>query len=168
MSTSSILRPAILAASVAAGVLTLAGCYGPRGSWYPYSGNGYTYVSTEMKPVTITVIDTRTEEPFFQLDVPAGKQLTMNFLSGKGDDPVLRPDRMVYAIWDAGTATGTLDNQLTCPPEGCRRIVYDIRNAPEWREEPPEYADRIDSHRQKPAWWTPQGGELPKTRRFYE
>ena len=36
MSTSSILRPAILAASVAAGVFVLAGCYGPRGSWYPY------------------------------------------------------------------------------------------------------------------------------------
>ena len=151
-----------------ASALLLPGCYSSKGGVYPYSGGGYTYLSSEMRPVTVTVVDTRTEQPFFKLDIPPGKQLTMNFLEGQGDDPVERPDRMVYAIWDAGTATGTLDNQLTCPPEGCRRIVYDIRNAPEWREEPPEYADRIDSHRQKPAWWTPQGGELPKTRRFYE
>jgi hypothetical protein len=154
--------------SLIAASLALAGCYSPRGGIYPYSGGGYTYVSTEMRPVTIVVIDTRTEEPFFKLDIPAGKQLTMNFLEGEGDDPVERPDRMVYSIWDAGTSMGRLTNQLTCPPTGCRRIDYMVRTAPEWREEPAEYVHRTDGAASKPTWWTPQGGELPKRTKYYE
>ncbi len=158
--------PAVFVAVLS--TLTLQGCYGPRGSWYPYSGNGYTYESSEMQPVTITIFDTRTEEPFFKLEIPAGKQLTMNFLEGKGDDPVLRPDRMVYSIWNAGTSTGRLTNQLTCPPEGSRRIAYEIRQVPEWREEPPEFENRIDGVTGQPAWWTPQGGPLPHETKFYD
>jgi len=158
----------IKALSLVVALSALAGCYGPRGAIYPYTGNGYTYVSSEMNPVTITLIDTRTEEPFFKMEIPVGKQLTLNFLEGKGDDPVLRPDRMVYAIMDAGTATGRLTNQLTCPPQGSRRIVYDLREAPEAREAPPAYDERIDGVKGRPAWWTPQGGELPRERRFYE
>lgn len=146
----------------------LSGCYGPRGALFPYSGNGYTYVSSEMNPVTITLVDTRVEEPFFKMEVPVGKQLTFNFVDGLGDDPVERPDRMVYAIMDAGTSTGRLTNQLTCPPKGSRRIVYELRTAPEAREAPPEYEDRVDAVKGRPAWWTPQGGELPKEKRFYE
>jgi len=147
---------------------TLAGCYSPSGGIYPRSGGGYTYVSSEMRPVTISVIDTRTEEPFFKFEIPAGKQLTMNFLEGGGDDPVERPDRMVYAIFDAGTSVGRLTNQLTCPPLGCRRIDYTLRTGPEWREESAEFANRVDGVSSKPAWWTPQGGRLPKESRYYE
>ena len=154
--------------ALVASTLCLAGCYGPGGGIYPYSGGGYTYVSSEMRPVTISVIDTRTEEPFFKFEIPAGKQLTMNFLEGEGDDPVERPDRMVYAIWDAGTSMGRLTNQLTCPPTGCRRIDYTLRTGPEWREESAEFANRVDGVSSKPAWWTPQGGRLPKESRYYE
>ncbi|MFZ9880072.1 MAG: hypothetical protein ACO3QC_01545 [Phycisphaerales bacterium] len=167
MTRTSIAHSAALIALFAS-TAALTGCYGPRGATMPFTGNGYTYVSTEMQPVTITVVDTRTETAFFKLDIPAGKQLTLNFLEGKGDDPVERPDRMVYAIWDAGTSTGRLSNQLTCPPESCRRIDYTLRSTPEWREEPAEYRDRVDVVKGKPAWWTPQGGELPKERKFYE
>jgi len=154
--------------TLATSTLLLAGCYGPGGGIYPYSGGGYTYVSSEMRPVTIAVIDTRTEEPFFKLEVPPGKQLTMNFLEGGGDDPVERPDRMVYAIMDAGTSVGRLTNQLTCPPMGSRRVDYVVRTGPEWREEPAEFANRVDGMSSKPAWWTPQGGKLPKSSRYYE
>ena len=154
--------------SLAAAPLLLAGCYGPRGAIYPYSGNGYTYESSEMRPVTISLVDTRTEEPFFKLEIPAGKQLTMNFIEGEGDDPVERPDRMVYSIWDIGTSTGRLTNQLTCPPTGCRRIDYLVRTGPEWREEPAEYGDRYDGMTKRPSWWTPQGGELPTPAKPYE
>ena len=153
--------------SILAATLTLAGCYSPGGGLYHASGNGYTYISSEMRPVTITLFDTRTEEPFFKLEIPAGKQLTLNFLEGKGDDPVLRPDRMVYSVWATGTSTGRLTNQLTCPPTGCRRIAYEIREGPEWREEPPEFENRIDAVPGKPAWWTPQGGPLPPETKFY-
>ncbi len=154
--------------SLALTTLCLVGCYSPKGGVYPSSGAGYTYESSEMNPVTVAVIDTRTEEPFFKLEIPAGKQLTMNFIEGQGDDPVERPDRMVYSIWDAGTSIGRLTNQLTCPPLGCRRIDYSVRTAPEWREEPPAYVDRVNSATTKPSWWTPQGGELPKRAKYYE
>ncbi|MFM7051179.1 MAG: hypothetical protein ACKOYN_03470 [Planctomycetota bacterium] len=157
-----------LALAALASTFALSACYGPRGAWMPHTGNGFTYVSSEMQPVTITLVDTRTETAFFKLDIPPGKQLTLNFLEGKGDDPVERPDRMIYAIMEAGTSTGRLTNQLTCPPEGCRRIDYTLRSTPEWREEPPEYRDRVDAVKGKPAWWTPQGGELPKEKKFYE
>ena len=69
---------------------------------------------------------------------------------------------------NAGTSNGRLTNQLTCPPLGSRRIDYTIRTAPEWREEPPSYVDKVDGKDPKPAWWTPQGGELPKRTRYYE
>ncbi|MBI1302632.1 MAG: hypothetical protein GC172_02435 [Phycisphaera sp.] len=154
--------------ALVAAMLALAGCYGPRGAIYPYSGSGYTYVSSEMQPVTVTLIDTRTEEPFFKMEIPVGKQLTLNFLEGKGDDPVERPDRMVYAIMDAGTSTGRLTNQLTCPPRGSRRIDYALRPAPEAREMPVDYEQRIDAVQGRPAWWTPAGGEIPREKRFYE
>ena len=154
--------------ALVAATLVLAGCYGPRGAIYPYSGSGYTYVSSEMQPVTVTLVDTRTEEPFFKMEIPVGKQLTLNFLEGKGDDPVERPDRMVYAIMDAGTSTGRLTNQLTCPPRGSRRIDYALRSAPEAREMPVDYEQRIDAVQGRPAWWTPAGGEIPREKRFYE
>ncbi|MDI9403822.1 MAG: hypothetical protein QM516_08115 [Limnohabitans sp.] len=162
------LSKTVLVAATLATLTTLGGCYTPGGGWYPYSGGGYTYISSEMRPVTITIFDTRTEEPFFKMEIPAGKQLTLNFLEGKGDDPVLRPDRMVYSLWDAGTQTGRLTNQLTCPPTGCRRIAYDIRSAPEWREEPPEFENRIDAVKGNPPWWTPQGGALPPETKWYD
>ncbi len=157
-----------IAATSLALVSVLSGCFGPRGAVMPYTGDGFTYISTEMNPVTIVLVDTRTEEMFFKLEVPVGKQLTLNFLEGKGDDPVERPDRMVYSIFEAGKTTGRLTNQLTCPPQSCRRIDYTVRAAPEWREEPPEYRNRIDLLKDKPSWWTPQGGELPPRTKYYD
>ncbi len=164
-------RARVFAFSLSGVVLlsSFGGCYRPAGSYYPGTGQGYTYISTEMKPVTITLVDTRTEQPFFKLDIPVGKQLSFNFLGGKGDDPVTRPDRLTYAIWESNTETGRLTNQLTCPPQDCVRIDYSLRKAPEWAETPPEYMHRIDAPQGAPAWWTPAGGPVPaKNRPLYE
>ena len=164
-------RARVFAFSLSGVVLlsSFGGCYRPAGSYYPGTGQGYTYISTEMKPVTITLVDTRTEQPFFKLDIPVGKQLSFNFLGGKGDDPVTLPDRLTYAIWESNTETGRLTNQLTCPPQDCVRIDYSLRKAPEWAETPPEYMHRIDAPQGAPAWWTPAGGPVPaKNRPLYE
>jgi hypothetical protein len=126
--------------SILAATLTLAGCYSPGGGLYPASGNGYTYISSEMRPVTITLFDTRTEEPFFKLEIPAGKQLTLNFLEGKGDDPVLRPDRMVYSVWATGTSTGRLTNQLAKNRQSSRTASM---RSPESPPGGPRRADRF-------------------------
>ena len=38
----------------------LTGCYAPDGGFNPTSGRGFTYESTSMRPLTVSVIDTRT------------------------------------------------------------------------------------------------------------
>ena len=154
--TSGRIRTALL---LAAALLT--GCYAPDGGFMPGSGRGFVYESTPMRPLTISVIDTRTQEPFFVMEIPPGKQLTFNFLQGGGDDPVLTPDRMTYAVWDNGTQFGHMDNQLTCPPASCRRIDVEIREAPEWPEPDPAVRLRTDQAADRPPYATPKGGKLP-------
>lgn len=155
------MRHGCFLATLALAIGTLTGCYGPDGGFMPGSGRGYTYQSTSMSPLTISVTDTRTEEAFFVMELPPGKQLTFNFLQGGGDDPVLTPDRMIYAVWDNGTQFGHLDNQLTCPPASCRRIDVAIREAPEWPEPDPAVRLRTDQAADRPGYATPQGGKLP-------
>lgn len=142
-------------------LMLLAGCYAPDGGLMPSTGRGFTYISTSMKPVTVTVIDTRTQEAFFAMDVPPGKQLTFNFLEGGGDDPVYTPNRMVYAVWESGEQLGSLDNQLTAPPYSCCRIDVSFREAPEWPDADPEVRLRTDQAADRPPHFTPAGGKLP-------
>ena len=139
----------------------LAGCYAPDGGFMPGSGRGYTYCSTSMQPLTISIVDTRTQDAFFVMELPPGKQLTFNFLQGGGDDPVYTPDRMIYAVWDNGTVGGHLDNQLTCPPASCRRIDVEIREAPVWPEPDPAVRLRTDQEADRPGNASPKGGPIP-------
>ncbi len=142
-------------------IATLAGCYAPDGGFMATSGRGFVYQSTSMRPLTVSVVDTRTEEAFFTMELPPGKQLTFNFLEGGGDDPAYTPDRMVYAIWDNGTVAGHLDNQMTCPPASCRRIDLEIRKSPVWPEPDPAVRLRTDQTADRPSYATDQGGPIP-------
>ncbi len=139
----------------------LAACYGPDGGFMPGSGRGRVYQSTSMQPKTVSVVDTRTEEAFFKMELPPGKQLTLNFLEGGGDDPVYTPDRMVYAVWDNGVNTGHLDNQITCPPASCRRIDVEIRRGPVWPEPDPAVRLRTDQSADRPPPANGQGTPIP-------
>ncbi|MSR34952.1 MAG: hypothetical protein EXS12_09205 [Phycisphaerales bacterium] len=143
-------------------LVSLAGCYAPDGGFMPSSGRGYTYISTSMQPLTISVVDVRTEEAFFSMDIPPGQQLTFNFLEGGGDDPIYTPDRMVYAVWVAGEQNGKLDNQLTCPPAADRRIDFDIRPGPVWPEPDAAVRLRTDEAADRPPYATTQGGKIPQ------
>jgi len=126
-----------------AAVLTLAGCYSPSGGWVKRRNVANTYYSTESLPATVTIVDTRTEEPFFTIEIPVGKQLTMDFKEGKGDDPVLTPDLMVYQVFDLGTKIGKLRNSVTVPNSYSRRIDVDYRE-PETATPPPDQPIRTD------------------------
>ncbi len=139
--------------------LLLVGCYNPRGAFYPYVGQAVTYWSTERKPTTITIIDTRTMEPFFTVEIPVGKQLVLDFKDGDGDDNVLTPDLMRYEVFEVGTTTGTLRNALTVPDQFSRRIDVTYRPAPEYAQVPKDQQDRVDKN--KPDWWSSEGGPKP-------
>ncbi len=138
--------------------ILLAGCYNPRGAFYSHVGQAATYWSTESLPTTITILDTRTGEPFFTVEIPVGKQLVLDFKSGEGDDDLLTPDLMRYDVMPLGQKTGTLRNGISVPDRFSRRIDVSYRAAP-------EYGKRVDEpfrlDEKKPDWWTPQGGPMP-------
>ncbi|MEM1423321.1 MAG: hypothetical protein AAGH64_04885, partial [Planctomycetota bacterium] len=71
--------------------LMLGACHlegGPR-----WSADRYTYVSREWQPKTVSLIDTRTGETTWSVDVPVGQQLVVGFSKGTGPNE-LRPDEI--------------------------------------------------------------------------
>lgn len=149
-----------IAGAVCLAVSILPGCHSPRGGFMPASFGSTTYHSTETSPKTITMIDLRTDEEIFVMDIPPGKQLTLDFVPDGGDDPVYTPDLMRYQVWDIGTSWGRLRNSMTVPPASARRIEVSIRRGIEYREAPPEEQYRVDEA-DRPDWWTPEGGPMP-------
>lgn len=143
----------------AAATLALSACHRPQGPVMNYTGASDTFYSYEYLPTTVTVIDTRTEEVLFAMDIPVGKQLSMQFLEGEGDDPVYTPDLMLYEVWDRGTTYGKLRNSITVPSADVRRLDVSYRPAPEYRPEPEEMQFATETDEQ-PAWWTSSGSEV--------
>ena len=142
--------------------LVLVGCYGPNPGFMTATGHPVTYYSTELKPTTITIVDERSQEVIFSVEIPVGRQLTVDFQNGKGDDPVNTPDLMRYEVYEMGTKYGKLRNALTVPNQYCRSIRVDYRPAPE--SAPPPGDTPIRSDEGRPAWWTPDGGPVPRRR----
>jgi len=140
------------------------GCHTPSGGWMPYTGGSSTYYSTETSPKTVTIVNLTTNEEVFSLDIPAGKQLTFDFVSEAGDDEVYRPDLMRYAVWDIGTTMGKLNRSLTVPNAASRRIDVAIRSGYEYAPAEPGRELRSDEISDRADWWTPQGGEMPVNR----
>ncbi len=150
--------------------LSLGGCYSTETTLFSTTMGTFSYESTAMRPVTIAVIDVRTEEPIFKMDVPVGQHLTFHFDETGGDDPVLRPAKMSWAMWDAGNSFGSLSNTLSVPPAAARRIDYTLRTGPEYAPAPAQAAMRADEASTKPEWATDAGGPAPQSnsKKLYE
>ena len=155
-------------ATALATVAAVGGCYAPGGNLFSASDSAVTYYSTETEQKTVTLLDMRTDEPFFVQVIPPGFQLTMQFYEGGGEDPVLTPDRMMYGILKLGTQGGKLPNQLTVPPSFARRIDISVTQDVDYRPTPPEQRLRTDQLEDRPAYWTPQGGARPDNDRLYD
>jgi hypothetical protein len=122
--------------AVAAGLLLAlgtGGCYYPGGPGY--SADTFTYESTSWQPWTVTVVDTRTGQTIWSVDVPVGKQLVVAFKPDRGNKDTGMPDLMQWEIFPLGTRTGTLTNSLVCPPAGSRRLDPTLRPTPELPED---------------------------------
>ncbi|MBT8485732.1 MAG: hypothetical protein HKO59_12150 [Phycisphaerales bacterium] len=154
------IRPILLAFGLGLG-LALGGCYRPHGAAMPYTGQPYTYYSTDMKPKNFRLLDVRTDDVVFSMDIPVGTQLTVQFLNGEGDDLVYTPDLMLYQVFDLGTTTGKLRSSMSVPDAGSRRIEVSLRPGPEYLTPLPDRELRTDELEDRPAWWTPEGGDLP-------
>ncbi len=122
----------LLPALALTALTALAGLPGAcgRGEGGPFFSNDkHTYVSTSWRPWTISLIDTRTGEPVWSVDVPVGKQVTVQFREGSGPNQ-FKPDMMDWEIREAGRR-GVLRNQIPVPPSHVRRLEPTIRPAPE-------------------------------------
>jgi hypothetical protein len=168
--TSRVTRLAANLALAACTVVAIGGCYSTSPGLFSTSTDTHVYASTTMRPITITVIDVRTEEPFFRMEIPVGQQLNIDFEETGGDDPVLRPAKMSWAMWDAGKVLGSLTNSLSVPDKTSRRIEYTLRSVPEYQPQPPQAPMRISEGTTPPDWATEAGGPPPEpsSKRLYE
>ncbi|MCI0630597.1 MAG: hypothetical protein L0Y44_08100 [Phycisphaerales bacterium] len=155
---------------IAAAAVLMSGCYTPGAVLFASAGGPKTYYSTEKMQKTLTLIDVRNGEVVFAVDVPAGKQLVIDFDEGEGDDPVERPDLLKYEIMEQGVTTGKLGSAMSVPNAACRRLEVSLHAGVQYAEAPPQRLLRTDELADRPDWWTPQGGPLPedKTVEMYD
>lgn len=119
---------ALAALLLAAGALTSTACHyqgGPR-----YSADRFTYESSSWYPKTVSLIDTRTGQTVWTVDIPVGEQLVVGFSRGTGPNE-FNTDEIVWGLMPAGQRFGTRDNRMPCPPSGVRRLDVALRPAPE-------------------------------------
>ena len=121
----------IVAPAAAVGLIATGGCYMKEGPWY--SGNAaLTYESTSLRPKTISLIDTRTQEVLWSVDVPVDQQLVVAFVQdGADNDDETMPDLMKWQIFDAGKLFGNLENRMPVPNRHARLLELALRPAPE-------------------------------------
>lgn len=120
-------RLACLAVALAASVLS-TGCHYEGGPLY--SADRFTYVSREWQPWTVSLIDTRTGESVWSVDVPVGQKLVLGFREGSGPNE-FKPDMMDWGLMPHDRTFGERPNQLPVPPAGARRLEPVLRPTPE-------------------------------------
>ena len=110
----------------------LGGCYGGTGGSM-HSGDKYTYESRPLQPKSIEVVDVRTEQVVWAMDIPVGSRLTIDFTGDKkaGAGQLGTAD-MRWKL--RGTTTGISDESGTVevPTADSRRVDMFIREAPEF------------------------------------
>lgn len=123
---------------VAAGAM-LAGACGPTGVYRPYFDEGgsgasiqeFTYVSYPHEPKNISVVDTRTQQVVFSMEIPVGQQLVVNFDDKSDNREKYMSGTMRWALLKAGSRYGSLSNRTAVPPAHSRRVDMEIRPGPE-------------------------------------
>ncbi|MDP6693271.1 MAG: hypothetical protein QF444_03010 [Phycisphaerales bacterium] len=153
----------IVAPFLALSIGLISGCkmYSPGGNPF-FNGpeSAATWESTEEFPKTITVIDTRSGEKIFVMEIPVGKQLVIDFETGSGNDTVETPDLMRWEIFNVGTGWGALNNAMTVPNRWSRRLDVTIRPSSEYAPQTNDQTMRVDELEDHPDWWSPDGGEM--------
>lgn len=123
------IKPHIPAAIIAAATLSLmAACHSPGGP--RWSADRFTFVSTSWQPKTVSLIDTRSGQTVWSVDVPVGQQISVGFSRGTGPNEY-NSDEIVWGIMPAGQRMGSRPNRMPCPPRDVRRLDMTLRAAPE-------------------------------------
>lgn len=133
----STIRSSMLSGAAALiGLGLLSGCYTEGGSGF--STDQHAYVSTAWQPKTITLVDTRTSQSFWSIDVPVGKKLVIQFRENASSPDAApgdaTPDMMLWDLMAPDDDFGPLANQIPVPPKAARRIDWVLRATPELPE----------------------------------
>lgn len=154
MSMSRVARLTVLAlvGAVSAPVTSvLVGCQSEAGGYW--SDDRYVYVSRAWEPKTITLIDTRTGESLWSVDVPVGRELHMGFSKGTGPNEY-KPDEVIWEMRENGKRFGSSDNRMPCPPKDVRRVDVTLRSKPEMPGTPVPGSPFRPNGETKPAGYT--------------
>jgi len=147
-------------------VATMASCqmYAPGGNpFFNGPDSAATWQSTEEFPKTVALIDTRSGERLFVMEVPVGKKLVVDFIKDGGDNTVLTPDLMMWEVFPSSVGYGPLSNSMTVPNGWSRRIDVTLRESSEYSNPITDRPLSIDEVNDQPDWWTSQGGEIDTT-----
>ncbi|MFG0328610.1 MAG: hypothetical protein ACF8PN_01820 [Phycisphaerales bacterium] len=109
----------------------LNGCYSQGGN-RGYKGSPHSWISTTNQPLTLTLVDIRSGEELWTMDIPVNHKLVTRFRRGGGDDPINRPDRLDYELMDLRHRTGGLNSSISVPASHARRWESSVRPAPEY------------------------------------
>lgn len=131
-------RP-VAVASLSALVALGAGCAGPGHAYRGYHDEGgtgmsqdtFVYVSRPHEPKTITLIDTRSGEALWTMDVPVGSKLVIDFEADESEGVPERPDLMRWELMNDTDLLGRLDNAMPVPAATARRLDVTLRPGPE-------------------------------------
>ncbi|MCC5786821.1 MAG: hypothetical protein JJU33_08990 [Phycisphaerales bacterium] len=119
------------------GAAMLVGTSGCAGTFLREGGAGrsldqYTYVSRPHSPKTVSLIDTRTDEVIWTVDVPVGHQLSMRFVRNHDRDNAFTPDLLRWEIWEGRRWAGRFTNSMPVPSSDARRVDMTLREGPEF------------------------------------
>lgn len=143
--------------------IAFAGCkmYEPGGNaFFNGPNSAATWQSTEEFPKTVTLIDTRSGEHLFVMEIPVGKKLVIDFVKDSGDNTVLTPDLMMWEVFSSDVGYGPLSNSMTVPNGWSRRLDVALRDSSEYANPITDRPLRIDEVNDQPDWWTPEGGSV--------
>ncbi|MEM9165721.1 MAG: hypothetical protein AAGB48_01715 [Planctomycetota bacterium] len=117
---------------LAATGLLVGGCYSIGG--VPASRDAATFESTSHLPATVSVIDTRTQEVIWSIDIPVGQKMRYRFYDKKKAPGATdaRPALMRWAVAPTRGDLGSLENELAVPVASNRLVRYDVRESPEF------------------------------------
>lgn len=119
----------ILGAAVLSCLLT-ACTYRPGGMMM--SLDRFTYESTVYEPKTLTVIDTRTNEVLWTMEVPVGQRVTVEFYENKSKGYADYPDVMRWEVQQTTAMDSVLRSQISVPDRWSRRLDMTLRPVPEF------------------------------------
>jgi len=133
MRFTSVRHAAFLTALAGLSLGMLAGC---KVSGYYEGGtrasdDQHTYVSRPHRPQTVSLIDTRTQETLWTMEIPVGKKLVVQFKNNQFPDDPKNPALMKWGLLESDQLGGKLGNSMRAPHYDSRRLDVTMRPSPE-------------------------------------